>query len=50
MDNGANGEEDEQSKPRLERNGSVVVVSIPGAPKISQELNEWIRKGREREV
>jgi hypothetical protein len=38
-------------KPRLIRKGSVLVVSIPGARKMSmRELNEWIRKSRERKV
>jgi hypothetical protein len=31
--------------------GSVLVVSIPGAPKMSvDETNEWIRKARDREI
>jgi AbrB family looped-hinge helix DNA binding protein len=43
--------EPKSAKPRLIRKGSVLVVSIPGAPKMSvQETNEWIRKSREREI
>jgi len=51
MDNGVNGEEDVRPKPRLVRKGSLIAASVPGAPKMSQEeLNEWIRKDREREI
>jgi AbrB family looped-hinge helix DNA binding protein len=38
-------------KTRLISKGSVTVVSIPGAPKMSvDETNEWIRKARDREI
>jgi hypothetical protein len=38
-------------KVRLARQGSVLVVSIPGAPKVSvEEANEWIRKSRDGEI
>jgi hypothetical protein len=38
-------------KARLLRKGSVLLVSIPGAPKMSvDETNEWIRKARDREI
>jgi hypothetical protein len=38
-------------KVRLVRHGSVLVVSIPGAPKVSvEETNEWIRKSRDGEI
>jgi AbrB family looped-hinge helix DNA binding protein len=38
-------------KSRLVSKGSVLVVSIPGAPKMSvEETNEWIRKARDREI
>jgi len=38
-------------KSRLVPKGSVLVVSIPGAPKMSvEEANEWIRKARDREI
>jgi AbrB family looped-hinge helix DNA binding protein len=38
-------------KSRLIPKGSVLVVSIPGAPKMSvAETNEWIRKARDREI
>jgi hypothetical protein len=37
--------------PRLVRKGSVLVLSNPGAPKMSvDQLNEWIRKSRYREI
>jgi len=43
--------EPKSAKPRLVRKGSVLVVSIPGARKMSsEETNEWIRKSREREI
>jgi hypothetical protein len=43
--------EDKFPKVRLVRHGNVLVVSIPGAPKISaKEMNEWIRKSRDREI
>jgi AbrB family looped-hinge helix DNA binding protein len=38
-------------KARLVPKGSVLVVSIPGAPKMSvEETNQWIRKARDREI
>jgi AbrB family looped-hinge helix DNA binding protein len=38
-------------KVRLVRKGSVLVASIPGAPKMSvEETNQWIRKSRDREI
>ena len=38
-------------KMRLVRKGGLLVTSIPGAPKMSvKEMNEWIRKSREREI
>lgn len=38
-------------KARLVPKGSVLVVSIPGAPKMSvDQTNEWIRKARNREI
>jgi AbrB family looped-hinge helix DNA binding protein len=38
-------------KSRLVRKGSVLLVSTPGAPKMSvEETNEWIRKSRDREI
>ena len=38
-------------KVRLIRKGSVLVASIPGARKMSaEEINDWIRKSREREI
>jgi len=38
-------------KVRLIKQGSVVVASIPGVPKMSvAEANEWIRKSRDREI
>ena len=38
-------------KSRLVRKGSVLLVSIPGAPKMSvDETNEWIRRARDREI
>jgi hypothetical protein len=38
-------------KVRLVKHGGVLVVSIPGAPKVSvEEANEWIRKSRDREI
>jgi hypothetical protein len=38
-------------KVRLGRHGNVLVVSIPGAPKLSvEETNEWIRKSRDGEI
>jgi AbrB family looped-hinge helix DNA binding protein len=38
-------------KSRLVRKGSVLLVSIPGAPKLSvQETNEYIHKARDREI
>jgi AbrB family looped-hinge helix DNA binding protein len=38
-------------KVRLVRKGSVLVASVPGAPKVSvEETNEWIRKARDREI
>jgi len=39
------------AKVRLIRKGSVLVASIRGAPKMSvEEVNEWIRKSRDREI
>ena len=39
------------AKVRLIRKGSVLVASIRGAPKMSvKEVNEWIRKSRDREI
>jgi hypothetical protein len=36
---------------RLVRHGSVLVACIPGASKMSvEEVNEWIRKSRDREI
>lgn len=41
--------EPKSAKPRLVRKGSVLVISIPGAPKMSvEETNDWIRRSRER--
>lgn len=38
-------------KTRLVREGSVLVLTSPGAPKMSlEEVNEWVRKSREREI
>jgi AbrB family looped-hinge helix DNA binding protein len=38
-------------KIRLVKQGSVLVASIPGVPKMSvEETNEWIRKSRDREI
>ena len=38
-------------RPRLVQEGSVLVLSIPGARKMSvDEANEWIRKVRDREI
>ena len=38
-------------KSRLVRKGSVLLVSTPGAPKMSvEETNEWVRKSRNREI
>jgi AbrB family looped-hinge helix DNA binding protein len=38
-------------RSKLVRRGSVTVISIPGAPKMSvEETNEWIRKARDREI
>jgi AbrB family looped-hinge helix DNA binding protein len=38
-------------KARLVPKGSVLVVSIPGAPKMSvDETNQWIRKARDRDI
>ena len=38
-------------KTHLIRRGSVMVVSIPGAVKMSvDETNEWIRRARDREI
>jgi AbrB family looped-hinge helix DNA binding protein len=38
-------------KNRLIRKGSVMVVSVPGAPKMSVDAaNEWIGRSRDREI
>ena len=38
-------------KARLVRKGSLLVISIPGAPKLTmEETNELIRKARYREI
>jgi hypothetical protein len=38
-------------RPRLIREGSVLVLSILGAQKMSaDEVNEWIRMARDREI
>ena len=38
-------------KPRLVRQGSIMVISVPGVPKLTiEETNEWIRKSRDREI
>jgi hypothetical protein len=38
-------------RPGLIREGSVLVLSIPGMQKMSiDEVNEWIRKARDREI
>lgn len=38
-------------KARLVREGSIMVISVPGAPKLTlEETNEWIRKARDREI
>lgn len=38
-------------KARLVRKGSLLVISIPGVPKMTmEETNEWIRKARDREI
>jgi AbrB family looped-hinge helix DNA binding protein len=38
-------------KARLVRKGAVLVASIPGVPKMSaEEINDWIRKSRDREI
>ena len=38
-------------KARLVREGSIMVISVPGAPKLTlDETNEWIRKARDREI
>lgn len=38
-------------KSRLVRKGSVTVISIPGAAKMSvEETNEWVRRARDREI
>ena len=43
--------EHKSPKGRLVPKGPVLVVSIPGAPKLSlEETNEWIRKARDREI
>lgn len=42
--------EPKASKIRLERKGSVLVAST-NAPKLSlKEVNEWVRKSRDREI
>lgn len=39
------------AKARLVREGSVLVISIPGAPKMTvAQFNEWLRKSRDREI
>lgn len=43
--------ERKSAKVRLVRKGSVLVASIPGAPKVSvEETNDWIRRSRDREI
>jgi AbrB family looped-hinge helix DNA binding protein len=43
--------ETKQPKVRLVRRGTLVVASIPGAPKMSlEETNEWIRSSRDRAI
>jgi len=43
--------ERKSSKARLVRKGSLLVIRIPGAPKMTvEETNEWIRKSRDREI
>lgn len=43
--------EGESPEVRLVKKGSVLVASMPGVPKLSQEdTNEWIRKSRDREI
>ena len=43
--------EPKSMKARLVPKGSVLVASIPGAPKMSvDETNQWIRKARDREI
>jgi len=43
--------ERKSAKVRLVRKGTVLVASVPGAPKMSvEETNEWIRKSRDREI
>lgn len=43
--------EPKSPKIRLVRKGTVLVASIPEAPKVSvEEANEWIRKSRNREI
>jgi len=38
-------------KVRLVRKGTILVASAAGAPKMSlEEVNEWIRKSRDREI
>jgi AbrB family looped-hinge helix DNA binding protein len=38
-------------KTRLVRKGSVLALTAPGAPKMSlEEMNEWVRKSRDREI
>jgi len=43
--------ERKSSKARLVRKGSLLVIRIPGVPKMTvEETNEWIRKSRDREI
>jgi AbrB family looped-hinge helix DNA binding protein len=43
--------EPKTAKIRLVRKGSVLVASSTAAPKLtSEEVNEWIRKSRNREI
>jgi len=43
--------EPKSPKLRLVRKGTVLVASIPGAPKMSlEDVNEWVRKSRDREI
>jgi AbrB family looped-hinge helix DNA binding protein len=42
--------EPKTSKIRLVRKGSVLIASVPGRKLSLKEVNEWVRKSREREI
>lgn len=43
--------EPQAGKTRLVRKGSVLVLTAPGNKKMSlEEVNEWVRKSRDREI